>query len=98
LPELSIAIAVMGVLAAIAIPTWWGVVEGREVDSATNQVASDLKLAHTSATNRLVDAQIRFDSGGAPVSCGASVTADYCLVQGAAETPRSTPTTATTSG
>lgn len=55
LPELSIAIAIMGILAAIAIPTWWGVVEGRKVDSATNQVASDLRLAHTRATNQLVD-------------------------------------------
>ena len=88
LPEVSIVLVVMGILVAIAIPMWWGVVEGRKVDSATNQVASDLRLAHTSATNRLVDARIRFDSGGAPISCD-GVTADYCLIQGAAETPRS---------
>lgn len=88
LPEVLIVIAIMGILAAIAIPSWWGVVEGRKVDSAANQVASDLRLAHTSATNRLIDAKIRFDSGGEPISCD-GVTTDYCLVQGAAETPRS---------
>jgi Tfp pilus assembly protein FimT len=48
-----IVIAIMGILAAIAIPTWWSVVEGRNVDSAVNQLVSDLRLAHTRATNQL---------------------------------------------
>lgn len=88
LPEVMIVIVIMGILFGIASSTWFGVIESRKVDSATNQVASDLRLAHTSATNRLVDAQIRFDSGGASITCN-SVAADYCLVRGAAERPRS---------
>ena len=36
--------------------TWFKVVESRRVDSATNQVVADLRLAHTQATNHLVDA------------------------------------------
>lgn len=48
-----IVIVVMGILAAIAVPSWFGMVERRAVDSATNQFAADLRLAHTKATNRL---------------------------------------------
>ena len=55
LPELLIAIVIMGILFGIATSIWFGVVEGRQVDSATNQVASDLRLAHTRSTNQLVD-------------------------------------------
>jgi prepilin-type N-terminal cleavage/methylation domain-containing protein len=54
LPELLVVIALMGILLAIATSTWFGIVESRRVDSATNQMVSDLRLAHTSATNRLV--------------------------------------------
>ena len=53
LPEVLIIIVIMGILAAIALPTWWSVVESRRVDSAANQLASDLRLAHTRATNQL---------------------------------------------
>jgi prepilin-type N-terminal cleavage/methylation domain-containing protein len=81
LPEVMIVIVIMGILTAIAVPTWWSVVEGRQVDSATNQLAADLRLAHTSATNRLGTAQIRFSStGSASFTCGATA-ADYCLVR-----------------
>lgn len=55
LPEVLITIVIMGILFGIATSSWFGVVEGRAVDSATNQVAADLRLAHTRATNQLVD-------------------------------------------
>ncbi len=58
LPEVLITIVVMGILFAIASSSWQNVVEGRRVDSATNQLASDLRLAHSSATNRLASYQI----------------------------------------
>lgn len=48
----------MGIVLAIATSSWNGVVESRAVDSATNQVASDLRLAHTRATNQLSDFQV----------------------------------------
>jgi Tfp pilus assembly protein FimT len=34
---------------------WFGAIESRRVDSATNQVVADLRLAHSQATNRLTD-------------------------------------------
>lgn len=48
-----ITIAILGILMGIAVPSWQSVVEGRRVDSATNQFASDLRLAQSRATNRL---------------------------------------------
>ena len=81
LPEVMIVIVIMGILAAIAVPSWFNVIEGRRVDSATNQITADLRLAHTSATNRLGTAQIRFSStGSTSFTCGATA-ADYCLVR-----------------
>lgn len=82
LPEVLVTIAIMGILAAIAIPSWFGIAESRNVDSAANQLASDLRLAHTSATNRLASARIEFSSTGATVNCDGT-SADYCLVRSA---------------
>jgi prepilin-type N-terminal cleavage/methylation domain-containing protein len=56
--EVLIVIVLLGILFAIATSTWFGVVESRRVDSATNQLVSDLRLAHTSATNRLTNWRI----------------------------------------
>lgn len=66
LPEVLITIAIMGTLAAIAVPSWFGIIEGRNVDSATNQLVSDLRLAHSRATNQLAEWQVVLttDSGG----------------------------------
>jgi len=76
-----ITIVIMGILFGIATSSWFGVIESRAVDSATNQLAADLRLAHTSATNRLGTAQIRFSStGDASFTCGGTP-ADYCLVR-----------------
>jgi type IV fimbrial biogenesis protein FimT len=55
LAEVMITIIIMGIVFAIASSTWFQVVEGRRVDSATNQVVADLRLAHSQATNRLTD-------------------------------------------
>lgn len=58
LGEVLITIVIMGIVFAIASSTWQGTVESRRVDSATAQVASDLRLAHTRATNQLKNHQI----------------------------------------
>lgn len=63
LPEVLITIALLGILVAIAVPTWWSVVEGRQVDSATTQFASDLRLAHTRAANQLNNWEVRYTIG-----------------------------------
>ena len=55
LVELLLVISSMMILAMIATSTWFGAIESRRVDSATNQVVADLRLAHTQATNRLTD-------------------------------------------
>jgi Tfp pilus assembly protein FimT len=48
----------VGIVFAIASATWLGGVGSRAVDPATNQLASDLRLAHTSAANRLTRWQV----------------------------------------
>ena len=55
LPELLVTVAILGILLAIAIIIWLGLLESRRVDAATNQLKADLRLAHTSATNQLTD-------------------------------------------
>jgi prepilin-type N-terminal cleavage/methylation domain-containing protein len=62
LVEVLVVIILMGIVFGIASSTWFGVVESRRVDSATNQVAADLRLAHTRATNRLEDWRIEVDA------------------------------------
>jgi prepilin-type N-terminal cleavage/methylation domain-containing protein len=62
LPEVLIVIVLMGILLAIASATWFGVIESRKVDSATNQLVSDLRLAHTNAANRLTPWRIEITS------------------------------------
>jgi Tfp pilus assembly protein FimT len=56
--EVLITIILMGLLFGIASSVLFGVVDGRRVDSATNQLAADLRLAHTRATNRLEQWQV----------------------------------------
>ena len=80
LPEVLIVIAIMGILAAIAIPTWQGITEGRRVDSAANQLVADMRLSNTTATNRLASSYLTFNAAGNTVACG-SRQADYCLVK-----------------
>ncbi len=58
LPEVLIVIVLMGIVLAIASSSWFGMIESRRVDSATNQMVSDLRRAHTSATNRLENWQV----------------------------------------
>ena len=55
LAEVLFTIIIMGIVLAIASSTWFGAIESRRVDSATNQVVADLRLAHSQATNRLAD-------------------------------------------
>jgi prepilin-type N-terminal cleavage/methylation domain-containing protein len=66
--EVMVVIIIMGVLAAIAMSFWGNVVEARRVDSATNQVASELRRAHTSSINRLEDWQVDLRPPGDPSS------------------------------
>jgi|SRR5215211_2957068 len=55
LVELIVVILIMGIVFAIASSTWFGAIESRKADSATNQVVADLRHANSKATNRLED-------------------------------------------
>jgi prepilin-type N-terminal cleavage/methylation domain-containing protein len=63
LPEVLTTIAILGILIAIAMTLWNSVIESRRVDSAANQLASDLRLAHTKATNQLTDWRVIYEVG-----------------------------------
>ena len=67
LPEVMMTIAVLGILLTIASSTWFRVIESRTVDSAANQLAADLRLAHTRSTNELTDWRVQiFTDRGDP--------------------------------
>ncbi len=53
LVELLATIAIMGILLAIGTASRMNVVEGNRVESSTNQALSELRLAHSRATNQL---------------------------------------------
>jgi prepilin-type N-terminal cleavage/methylation domain-containing protein len=78
LVEVMATIVFMGILAAIAMSFWFGVVESRQVDSATNQMVADLRLAHTSATNRLANHEVRLIDNSSTYQIGppAALTTD----------------------
>ena len=66
LVELTVVIIMMGLLFAIASSSWLGAIQSRKVDTATNQVAADLRLANTQATNRLADSTFVTPAGTIP--------------------------------
>jgi prepilin-type N-terminal cleavage/methylation domain-containing protein len=63
LPELMVVIAILGILIAIAIIIWLGILEQRRVDAAINQLAGDMRLAHSNATNQLTDWRMLASTG-----------------------------------
>jgi prepilin-type N-terminal cleavage/methylation domain-containing protein len=88
LAEVMVVIVIMGILAAIAMSFWWPVVEGRRVDSATNQMVSDLRRAHTSATTRLEDWKVQLQANSGNYRIG-PCTDDPCAVSLSAAAERS---------
>ncbi len=55
LPELLTTIAILAILIVIAVIILLGIWERRRVNAAVNQLAADMRLAHTSAANQLTD-------------------------------------------
>jgi prepilin-type N-terminal cleavage/methylation domain-containing protein len=58
LMEMMTTILIMGIVFAIASTTWFDLIENRRVEGATNQMVSELRRAHSSATNRLENWQV----------------------------------------
>jgi prepilin-type N-terminal cleavage/methylation domain-containing protein len=77
LPEVVTVIAIMGILIAIAVIIWLGLLERRRVDAAANQLAADLRLANTNATNQLTDWRVVL----VPEQAGDDGSPDYYLVK-----------------
>lgn len=92
LPEVLTVIAILGILIAIAVIILLGILERRRVDAATKQFVSDLRLAHTSATNQLTDWRVVFMPDGTSVTGCSGV--DYCMVKLAAPYTAGAPTPA----
>ena len=61
--EVIITIIIMGIVFSIASSIWFGAIESRKVDSATNQLAADLRQAHSRATNRLASQTVTLTTG-----------------------------------
>lgn len=70
LPEVLITIAILGILVGIAFPVWQGIRESRQADSATNQLASDLRLAHNTSTNRLEPWKVKLTDDSSSYTVG----------------------------
>lgn len=89
LPEVMATIAILGILIAIAVMIWLGILEQRRVDAATNQLVSDFRKAHASATNQLTDWRVVLVPEKADEGDGH----DYQMVSLKAPYPGSTPET-----
>lgn len=77
LPEVLVTILIMGILFSIASASWFDLIESRRVTSATNQLAADLRLAHTSSTNQLATWRVVLIPDQAKPEQGA----DYLLIK-----------------
>lgn len=55
LAEVLATVVVLGILVSIAVIIFLGILEQRRVDAATDELVSDLRLAHTRATSELTD-------------------------------------------
>lgn len=89
LPEVLTVIAISGILIAIAVIVWLGILERRRVDAASRQLAADMRWAHTSSTNQLTDWRLML----APDKANESDGADYYLVKLSAAYPAVSPPT-----
>src|SRR5215208_4842161 len=77
--EVIITIIIMGIVFAIGSSMWFGAIESRKVDSATNQLAADLRQAHSRATNRLASQTVTLTSGSSEYTMtGVALDLDDC--------------------
>jgi len=79
LPEALAAVAITGVLAAISVIIFLALLERWRVEAAADQLAADMRLAHTNATQQLTDWRLVLTHDGTPLA-GCSG-ADYCLLK-----------------
>jgi prepilin-type N-terminal cleavage/methylation domain-containing protein len=80
LVEVIVTIILMSIVLSIASSFWFEVVESRRVDSATNQMVSELRRAHTSSTNRLKDWKVDLQANSGAYRIGPCVDQGVCAV------------------
>lgn len=79
LPEVLTAVAIAGLLAAISLIIFLALLERWRVEAAADQLAADMRLAHTSATQQLTDWRVVIMHDGSPLAACSG--ADYCIVK-----------------
>lgn len=72
LTEMMIVIAVIGVLAAIAFPSFTGVVNGGRLSGMTNELVASIQVARTEAIRRNVRAVVCPSANGTTCAGGAN--------------------------
>lgn len=77
LPEVLITILIMGIVFAITAVSWDNLTEGRRGVAAANQLAADLRLANSSATNQLATWRLGLNPNREAENAGP----DYYLVK-----------------
>ncbi|MDD5275588.1 MAG: GspH/FimT family pseudopilin [Methylovulum sp.] len=65
LPEMMVTVAILGILAAIAIPSFTGMLERRRLVSTAETITSDLRWARSEAFKRNANVTITFTPGDA---------------------------------
>jgi prepilin-type N-terminal cleavage/methylation domain-containing protein len=75
LPEVLTAVAIAGVLAAISLIIFLALLERWRVEAAVDQLAADMRPAHTNATHQLTDWHVVLMHDGRPLA--ACSNADY---------------------
>jgi len=78
LPEVLVTIIILGILAGIAFPSFFSVIESRRVDSAANQMVADLRQAHSKASSRLTVYRVCFPSNSQTYKIGLQTTTGAC--------------------
>ncbi len=63
-PEAVAAVAILGILVGAATGIWQSVADSRRVDSAAEQLAADLRLAHTRAVDQSQSWRIEYTVSG----------------------------------
>jgi len=63
LPEMMVAVAILGILAAIAAPSFTDMLERRRLVSATETIMSDLRWARSEAIKRNTNITVTFTDG-----------------------------------
>ncbi|WP_119067188.1 pilus assembly FimT family protein [Rubrobacter indicoceani] len=83
LPELLIVMVLLGILAAIAIPSFFSFIDSRNAASAANQITADLRLSHGTARNRLSNIQVTFNTTSNCYNvAGNGISRNRCLPEG----------------